>query len=115
MEEGAVTNILIKRKFEPIKQVGQYHSVEFPTNGCAYQFKIYNNESTSMGILVKENSGVLNLLKAGDILSMKYYSSGSNLSTDYMKTAIRYINKHDQGRFKGHYLVGLEILKSKDQ
>ena len=112
MEEGAVTNRLIKRKSEPIKQVDQYHSVEFPTNGCAYQFKIYNNESTSLGILVKENSGVLNLLKAGDILNMKYYSSGSNLSTDYMKTAVRHINKQDQGRFKGHYLVGLEILKS---
>ena len=112
MEEGTVTNRLIEKKSEPVKQVVQYHSVEFPTNGCAYQFKIYNNESTSLGILVKENSGVLNLLKAGDIMNMKYYSSGSNLSTDYMKTAIRHINKHDQGRFKGHYLVALEILKS---
>ena len=112
MDEGVATERLLTGKAEPMKQVGQYHSVEFPTNGCAYQFKIYKSESTSLGILVKENSGVLNLLKAGDILNMKYYSSGSNLCTDYMKTAIRHINKHDQGRFKGHYLIGLEILKS---
>ncbi|MBW1765949.1 MAG: hypothetical protein JRJ02_01725 [Deltaproteobacteria bacterium] len=113
MEACAVTNRPVKRKSEPIKQVDEYYSVEFfPKNGCSYQFKIYNNESTSLCILVKENSDVLNLLKAGDIFNMKYYSNGSNFSTDYVKTAIRHIYKHNQGRFKGHFLVGLEILKN---
>jgi len=31
--------------------------------------------------------------------------------SDYQKTAVRHITRNDQGRLKGHYLVGLEILE----
>ncbi len=31
--------------------------------------------------------------------------------SDYQKTEVRHITRNDQGRLKGHYLVGLEILE----
>lgn len=114
MKESAVTNRLLERRSEPRKQVDQYYSVEFSTNGVdpTYQFKIWNIPSTSMGVLVREDSDILPRLKVGDTLNMKYYSTDSVYPSDYLQTAITHITKNDQGRFRGHYLVGLEILES---
>ncbi len=52
---------LLDRRSEPRKKVNQYYSVEIPISelGVVYQFKIWNTESTSMFVLVKEDSGIL--------------------------------------------------------
>lgn len=91
----------------------QYHSVEVELAGMIYpyQFKIRSNPSTSMCFLIKENSDILPRLKVGDILELKYYSTGSTHVSEPRKTVIREITRDDQGPFKGHYLVGLEILE----
>lgn len=91
----------------------QYHSVEVELAGMIYpyQFKIRNNPSSSMCFLIKENSDILPRLKVGDILELKYYSAGSTHVSEPRKTVIREITKDDQGPFKGHYLVGLEIVE----
>ncbi len=90
----------------------QFHSVEIAIDGLdlPYQFKIWENGSTSMNVLIKEDSGVLPLLKVGDTFYMKYYSTKSIYPLENVKTAIRHITKNDRGRLRGHYLVGLEIL-----
>ena len=99
---------------EPRGTVGQYYSAELELDGVdyPYQFKIWNTGSNLMCFLVKEGSDVLPRLKVGDTLEMKYYSADSTRSSEHKKTAIRDIAKNDQGRFKGHYLVALEILGS---
>jgi hypothetical protein len=116
MKEYAVSNRLVERRSEPRRQPHQYYSVEFSTNALdlTYQFKIWNMSSTSMCVLVREDSDILPCLKVGDTLNMKYYSTDSVYPSDYVQTAIRHITKDDQGRFKGHYLVGLEILESQN-
>jgi hypothetical protein len=90
----------------------QYNSVEFSFDklSVVYQFKIWNIESMSMCILIREDSSLLSGIKVGDIFPMKYSNSNSRESSEYLETAIRHIIKKDQGRFRGHYLVGLEIL-----
>ena len=92
----------------------QYHSVEVELTGMIYpyQFKIRSNPSSSMCFLIKENSEILPRLKVGDILELKYYSAGSTHVSEPRKTVIREITKDDQGPFKGHYLVGLEIVEA---
>ena len=91
----------------------QYHSVEVELAGMSfpYQFKIWSVASRSMCFLIKEDSDILPRLRAGDILEMKYYSPSSAYTSEPRKTVIREITKDDQGPFKGHYLVGLEILE----
>lgn len=116
MKQCVVTNKLVKRRSEHRKQGHQYYTVEFSINGLdhPYVFKIWNVQSMSMCVLVKENSDILPLLKVGDTLNMKYCSTGSVHPPEYLETAIRHITKDDEGQFKGHYLVGLEILESQD-
>jgi len=116
MKEYAVANKLVERRSGPRKKVAQYYSVEIPIDelGIVYQFKIWNIDSTCMFVLVKENSCILTWLKVGDKLNMKYYSTDLFYPFKYLDTEIRNITKQDQGRLKGHYLVGFEILDSQD-
>jgi len=91
---------------------GRFHSAEFSIKGLdlRYQFKIWNISPASMCVLIKENSDILHRLKVGDTIDVKYYSDDSSPPCDCQKTAIRHITKNDQGRFEGHYVVGIEIL-----
>ena len=88
-----------------------FYSVEFIIEGFPYlfQFKIRSTPQKSMFILVKESSDILSRLKKGDIIKMRYYSSVSNYPME-LNTEIESIFKKDQGRFKGHYAVGLKIM-----
>ncbi len=114
MQRHGVLKRIDKKFSEPKKRVDEYYSVEFAIEGLesAYQFKIWNKTSTRMSILVKENSDVLPQLKVGDTLNMRYYSDNLIHPSQCLETAIRRITRNDQGRLKGHYLVGLELLQN---
>jgi hypothetical protein len=116
MHECAVPGKLTEEIPQPTNDFDQYSSVEISNNSISfsYHFKLWNVASTSMCILVKENSQILSQLKEGDNINMKYYTSDSLCPAEYRKTAIRHINKDDNGRFKGHYLVHLEILDNRE-
>ena len=102
----------VNKRLEIVKQPTHYHSVEFSVSGLSmpYQFKIYHLMPTAMCLVIKEGSNVLQHLNIGDTLHMKYYSDESCYPSEDLETAIRHITKNDNGRFRGHYLVGLEIL-----
>ncbi len=89
-----------------------FHSVEFSANGSnlLYQSKLWNDSTESMFALVKENSDVLSWIHVGDVLNMKYYTRDALCPIRNFDTRIEYITKDMEGRFRGHYLVGLEIL-----
>jgi len=93
-------------------QMEQFYSVEFGVKGldCRYQFKIWNIESERSFVLVKEDSEIARRISEGDILSMKYYRQGSTSPSRDLVTEIKQITKEDQGRFRGHYQVDLEVL-----
>jgi hypothetical protein len=102
----------VEKRAEPRETVDKFYSVEFALKGIdfVYQFKIWNISSKGMCVVIKEDSVVLEHLKAGDIVDMKYYGSDSLAPTEHLQTEIRHITKDDEGRFKGHCLVGLSIL-----
>jgi hypothetical protein len=106
----------VEKRSEPRKIVDKFYSVEFALKGIdfVYQFKIWNMSAKGMCVLIKEDSDVLKHLKAGDIVDMKYYSSDSLAPTEHLQTEIRHITKDDEGRFKGHCLVGLSILGNEE-
>jgi hypothetical protein len=93
------------------KKAGAFHSVELSlrTLPSAYQFKILRTGSDPMCFLVKDNSDILNQIKVGDTLDMKYYSGDSAIPSKSLETEISDITRKEQGRFKGHCLVGIEI------
>lgn len=113
MKDNAPTDPSLGRRSETREAVNRYHSVElnFGTLQMAYQFKIWNISPKGMCILLREDSVVLNHVRVGDVLEMKYYGADSPRTTEHLKTKIQHITKDDQGRFKGHYLVGLSIVE----
>jgi hypothetical protein len=90
----------------------KYYSVEFSVSGSHFlhQFKIRKLAASSMGVLVGKNSEIIDLLKVGDVIKMKYNPENAFLSADLMDTEIRSITKESQGRFNGHYFIGLGPL-----
>ena len=65
-------------------------------------------------MLVRDDSDLLKKLEIGDVLDMTYYPADMSQSFKIMKTQIKHITLEEQGRFKGHHLVGLSILKITD-
>lgn len=103
-----------ERRLEPRKAPDKYYSVQFSVKELAYiyQFKIWNVSSKGICILINEESEILNHLKVGDRLEVKYYLTESQGTTEAFMTEVRHITKNTQGRFKGHYSVGLLMLES---
>ena len=117
MRRYVVTNKMVDRRSEPRREVDQYYTLEFSVDGLnvTYQFKVWNKATKSMGFLVEEDSEILPLLNVGDSLYVKYYSTELADCSEYLGTMIRHVTKIDQGRLRGHYLVGLEILVANSQ
>ena len=117
MKENTVAEKSMGRRYIHSKPLDRYYSVEFSIDGLlvVYQFKIWDTGSTDMYILIKENSAFLPWIKIGDNLNLKYYSRDLTHPYENLDTEIRSIAKQEQGRLKGHYLVGFEILDNRDQ
>jgi len=98
---------------EPRKIVDKYYSVEFSFTGLetVYQFRIWNLSESGMCVLVREDSTVLEYLKEGQIFSLKYYATDRPGKIEVLETEVKHISKDSQGRFKGHVMVGLQILE----
>jgi len=113
MQECAVANRFMNNLTDSGRETDCYYSVEFPVKGLAfqYQFKVRRIGAESMSILVREDSNILKRLRVGNILTMKYSPIDAACPSDYLDTAIMNITKNREGRFKGHYLVGLKIMK----
>lgn len=63
-----------------------------------------------MCILVKEDSEVLSHINVGDTLNMTYYLADTQGMHENLRTEIKHITKNEDGRFQGHYMVGLSIV-----
>jgi len=109
-----VTANVEEKRSEPRTELEKYHSVEFKVTelGALYQFKIWNMSSKGMCLVVREDSAILNDLEVGKVLNMKYHTTDFSLPPEALKTEIKHITKEDEGRYKGHHLVGLLILEN---
>ncbi|MBL7174189.1 MAG: PilZ domain-containing protein [Desulfobacteraceae bacterium] len=106
----------VEKRSEPRKIADKYYSVEFSIQDLdfSYQFKIWNISSKGICVMVKEDSDLLNHLKVGQVLDLKYSTTDASDPVENLKTEIKHISKDEEGRFKGLYLIGLSILESKN-
>jgi hypothetical protein len=79
-----------------------------------YQFKLKDSSENGASILVKEDSFMLNYLEVGQTLKINFSSERESDHNGDFETEIVHITKVDKGRYKGHYLVGVQILDKKD-
>ena len=116
MQNNNVINKREQKRSESRTTIDEFYRVEISKTGLdyAYQFKIWNMSKHGVCILVKDDSELLNHLKVGDILDLKYFKDKPVKQEKLLKTAIKHITKDDQGLFKGHYLIGLSMIQSSD-
>lgn len=107
----------MSRAVEPSKTPVQidydrFYSVEFSVGNIKflYQFKIWRSPSSPIFVLIKNGSEMLNKIKPGDVLKMKYYSTDAACPTCHLDTEILNINWNHHGRFQGHYAVELGVI-----
>jgi len=105
-----------EKRSEPRKILDQYYSVEFSISSTlpVHQFKVRDVSPSGIGIMVNENSAVLAHLKVRDVLEMKYNPTDSSDLPEHLRTEIRHITKIDEGKYKGHYIVGMLILEREE-
>ena len=103
-----------EKRRRPRQIIEKYYSVEFeiPVKDAraVYQYKIRDISDHGMCLLVREDSAVLKHMKVGDEMRMKYWPEAASGPPRQVTTRVRHITKDKQGRFKGHYLVGLYIM-----
>lgn len=107
----------VERRSEPRRKPDNFCYVEFKPadESHIYQFRIWDLSFKGMCLLVRADSDILNRLKIDDVLEMTYYPEDSHQPPQILKTQIRHITLEKEGRFKGHYLMGLLILESRGQ
>lgn len=99
------------RRSESRSEADRYYSVQFTTKSLAsyYQFKLWNISPKGMCILVVEGSEVLKHIHVGETITMTYYLTDAQMGQEKLETQIKHITKSEDGRFQGHFLVGLSI------
>ena len=75
-----------------------------------YEVKLKDLSSRGASILVKEDSLLMNHLKSGQTIMVKYYFEDRDNSSEIIETKIMHITLVKEGQFKGHYLAGLANL-----
>jgi hypothetical protein len=102
-----------EKRSEPRLSADQYCSVEFSISKGEpnYLFEIKDMSASGLCIIVKEGSAVLNHLKVGDTIDMKYYHPKETERPKLIKAEVKHISKDALGRYKGNYLVGLSVLE----
>jgi hypothetical protein len=114
MEQGTEKTTLREGNSRSTRWCERYHCVEFSVEGLEYthQFRLWNLDPASAFVLVKQSSDLLTRLRVGDIMKMKYYTKDPLPKTEYMDTAISHITRDDQGKFRGHCLIGLAVAQA---
>jgi len=113
MKENTTTVKPEEKRAEVRTVLDRYYSVEFKLKetGTLYHFKLRDISSNGLGILVNEDSAVLESLKVNDTLKMKHYPPEASSSAEFFKTQIIHITKKAGESFKGHFLIGLLIIE----
>jgi hypothetical protein len=103
----------LERRHEPRSLAEKYVTVEFCIDPMepVYLFRIRDESPSGLGILVKEGSEALKQLRVGDVLNVTCRGPKPFESPAYLQTRVMHVTKNDDGPFKGHCLVGLEIIE----
>ena len=87
------------------------HGAEIKLIGVPlFQFKLKDISDNGASILVKEDSAMINHLEVGQSLKIKFHLSSRADLNGYFESKIKHITKIVAQRYKGHYLVGVQIL-----
>ena len=76
-----------------------------------YVFRVKDTSPNGICFLVKEDSGILNHIKVGQILNMRYHTEDITKPSEAFISEIKHITKIDKHPYQSHHLVGLMVIK----
>ena len=95
-----------KRNFVEPYDTGTF--LEFTLEGIKYRFNLLDTSPGGVSMLVTDgDTGILEKIKIGDKIEMKYSTSEASLVMDF---ELKHITPIKRGTFKGHYQVGLYLI-----
>jgi hypothetical protein len=108
-KEQLMVETPVERRSEPRTVQNGYYAVNFSLDGTAavFHFLVWDMSPNGLSLLVKEDSIALTYLRIGNLLPMKFYKADSSEPAKELNTRIMHITKDPQGRFEGHFLVGI--------
>ncbi len=103
-----------ERRTENRSVVSRYYSVQFylPEMRTTYQFRLWDISRNGLCVIVEAGSEILDHLRVGDRLNVKYFPSDLMGSAEIRKTELRHITYVGKGRFRGYAMVGLLIVEA---
>jgi hypothetical protein len=84
---------------------------EFKFRRPTYQLKL-QDVSLRAGVIVRRDSKFLSMVSTGQELNLRLLSpSNSEIITGDYKAKVEHITELREGRYAGHFVVGLSMLK----
>ncbi len=80
-----------------------------------YVFRVKDTSPNGICFLVKEDSDILNHIKVGQILNMRYHTEDITKPSEVFTSEIKHITKADKHPYQSHHLVGLMVLEKRNQ
>ena len=104
----------IENKYQHLRNIDSHlrAEIKISRDGLGYQFKLREINDNQGCFFISKNSSILKILDTGSILDMKYWTADKTRTVKYVTAKINGIAKQSHEPFKGHYKVGLSILKT---
>jgi hypothetical protein len=100
-----------RRERRPIALSHHMAEFKFP-EAPTYQLKLQDVSARGAGVIVRRDSKFLSLIAIGQELNLRLLSpSRSEIITGDYKARVEHITELTEGRYAGHFVVGLSILK----
>jgi hypothetical protein len=115
MQKDSPNTIAKEKRSEPRRAKLRNYRIEIKFVGKPiYQFRVINVTAKGAGLLIKDDSAFLKMIKVGQIVEADFISPDGTDPSGLYKAEIKHITKLDMQEHKGHQLVGLSILKKVD-
>ena len=114
MVQQIVAGNPVENKYQHLRKIDGHlrAEIKISRDGLGYQFKLREIDDNQGCFFVSENSSVLKILDIGSVLDMKYWTADKTRMVKYVTSEIKGIARQSHEPFKGHYKVGLSILKT---
>ena len=110
MQKDSKHKIYKEKRADPRRIQLRNYRIEIKLIGePIYQFRVTDVSSYGAGLLVKEDSDFLSLVKVGQIVNADFLSPDGTDPKGTYRAEIKHISKPKKGKNGGHCLIGLSI------
>ena len=116
MREDPTDKNTHEKRAEPRRTKLRNYRVEIQLIGQPiYQFRVKDVSKKGAGILIKNDSGFLDMIEVGQIVKADFISPDGTEPSGLYKSQIEHLTEGNKAGIKGHLLVGISILEKIDQ